>query len=178
MQQIQYTHIGRTKKVHGTEGELKVQVFEEFTEDFLNAAFIFLEIDGGKVPFAVENIRMTGTPLVLFEDLISNDQAVDYTAKEMYLRYDDILKEEEREYDFTTNQTLQFRRCEGFKIMDKTAGEVGIIKAIIEMPQQEMADVDYQGREILIPMNDALIENIDEKQRVITMDLPEGILDL
>jgi len=178
MEEIQYIHIGRTKKVHGTEGELKVQVFEEFTEDFLNAEFLFLEIDGGKVPFAVENVRMTGSTLVLFEDLLSNDHAVAYTAKEIYLRYDDILKEEEREYDFRTKETMQFRRYEGFNIFDIKAGEVGIIKAIIEMPQQEMADIDYQGRDILIPMNDALIEQIDEEKRVITMDLPEGILEL
>lgn len=175
---MNYTHIGRTKKVHGTEGELKVQVFEEFTEDFLAAEFVFLDIDGGKVPFAVENVRMTGSPLVLFEDLFSNDDAVSFTAKEMYLEQNDVLAEEERQYDFTSTETLQFRRYKDYKIVDVKEGEVGVIDEVLDMPQQEMAQVTYQGREILIPMNDALIENIDNDAQVITMDLPEGILEL
>lgn len=178
MQNLKYTHIGRTQKVHGTEGELKVHLFEEFTEDFIAAEFIFLDIDGGKVPFLVENIRMNDTPFILFEDIFSNDDAVHYTAKQMYLSREDILKDEERQYDFTPKETLLFRKYKGFKIVDLAAGEVGVIEDIIEMPQQEMAQVLYKGNEILLPMNDALIENVDDEAMVITMDLPEGILDL
>ncbi len=178
MHNLKYTHIGRTKKVHGTEGELKVHLFEEFTEDFIAAEFIFLDIDGGKVPFFVENIRMNDTPFVLFEDIMNNEDAVPYTAKQMYLRREDILKDEERQYDFTKEDTLQFRKYKGYKIVDLTAGEVGIIEDIIEMPQQEMAQVTYKGNEILLPMNDALIEDVDKKSGIVVMDLPEGILEL
>ena len=178
MHNLKYTHIGSTKKVHGTEGELKVHLFEEFTEDFLSAKFIFLDIDGGKVPFMIENIRMNDTPFVLFEDLLSNEDAVPYTAKQMYLRREDVLKDEERQYDFTQEDTLQFRPYKGYKIIDLTIGEIGLIEDILEMPQEEMAQLTYKGNEILLPMNDALIEDVDSKSGIVVMDLPEGILDL
>jgi 16S rRNA processing protein RimM len=178
MHNLKYTNIGRTQKVHGTEGELKVHLFEEFTEDFIAAEFIFLDIDGGKVPFLVENIRMNETPFILFEDILNNNDAVPYTAKQMYLRREDVLKEEERQYDFTKKETLLFRKYKGFKIIDLNAGEVGVIEDIIEMPQQEMAQVIYKGNEILLPMNDALIESVDNKAMIVVMDLPEGILEL
>jgi 16S rRNA processing protein RimM len=45
------------------------------------------------------------------------------------------------------------------------------------MPQQEMAFLDYRGREVLIPLNEQLIISIDETQKHILMDLPEGLLD-
>ncbi len=178
MQKNSFIHIGRTKKAHGTEGELKVHLFEEFTEDFLNTEFVFLDIDGGKVPFAVENIRFTGSPLVHFEDIDSSDEAVKYTAKQMYLQLADVLKTEERSIPQDLNDTSRYRRYTGYKIVDLTEGEIGKIEEVIEMPQQEMAQVTFRGKELLIPLHDTLIEDIDAKGSMIVMDLPEGLLEL
>jgi 16S rRNA processing protein RimM len=46
------------------------------------------------------------------------------------------------------------------------------------MPQQEIAVVVYQNKEVLIPLNEKLIVSIDEDKKVILMDLPEGLLTL
>lgn len=178
MQNTSFIHIGRTKKAHGTEGELKVHLFEEFSEDFLNAEFIFLDIDGGKVPFAVANIRFTGTPLVHFEDIDGSDEAVKYTAKQMYLQHSDILTAEERTMPNEPVDNLRYRRYTGYKIIDLKEGEIGKIEEVIELPQQEAARVSFRGKELLIPLHDNLIEDIDAKGSMIVMDLPEGLLDL
>ncbi len=38
--------------------------------------------------------------------------------------------------------------------------------------------VDYKGEELLIPAQEDFIMDIDQKHKVITVDLPEGLLAL
>ena len=45
----------------------------------------------------------------------------------------------------------------GFTIKDSNFGEVGIIKAINDSTAQALFEVDRDGTEILIPMNDEFI---------------------
>ena len=63
-------------------------------------------------------------------------------------------------------------------MIDKEVGEVGVIEEILDMPQQEMTLIRYKKREVLIPLNEELILEIDEKKKQVMVDLPEGLLDL
>lgn len=71
--------------------------------------------------------------------------------------------------EFTLNITL---------LVDQNAGEIGHITEVLEMPQQEMAAVQYQGREVLIPLNEQFIIEVDHATQKVLMDLPEGLLNL
>ena len=66
----------------------------------------------------------------------------------------------------------------GFKVVDANEGELGEIKEIHEYPQQFVASVLYQEREILFPLSDDLIEEIDQDQNTLYVNLPEGLVDL
>ena len=46
------------------------------------------------------------------------------------------------------------------------------------MPQQFMALLSYRGKEILIPINDAFVQDIDPEKGLLYMDLPDGLLDV
>ena len=41
-----------------------------------------------------------------------------------------------------------------------------------------MAVLDIDGRNILIPLSDQLITEIDKDQKIIHMEIPEGLLEL
>ena len=43
---------------------------------------------------------------------------------------------------------------------------------------QEWTIVDSDGKEILIPVNDEIIQKVDFEKAEITVDLPEGLLDI
>ena len=46
------------------------------------------------------------------------------------------------------------------------------------MPGQELALLYFHDQELLIPLNEDLILNIDKKRQHIDMRLPDGLLDL
>ncbi len=75
-------------------------------------------------------------------------------------------------------ETLEYGHLEGFLLVDKTAGEVGRIDEVLDMPQQEMAFLQYRNREVLIPLNEQFITAIDERAKKVFTDLPEGLLDV
>ena len=48
---------------------------------------------------------------------------------------------------------------------------------IFETPQQLLAQVTYQEKEILIPLNEDFIIKIDNKKKSISLQLPDGLID-
>lgn len=171
-----YQSIGFTKKTYGVKGELKLNIEDKYLEDFAQADVLFLGIAGRRIPYFVEYINFDNPFTIKLEDFDSKESAIDLTGKEIFMRATDLLKEEEKVFEVVGN--LVFEKYVGFEIHDETLGKIGQIEDIIEYPQQEMAALTYQEKEVLIPMNEQLIVNIDDKGQVIIMDLPEGILAL
>jgi 16S rRNA processing protein RimM len=167
--------IGYTQKPHALNGEIKVFIEEAYLEDFLQASIIFLDLKGQKLPFFVEQIRGGSALIVALEDINSREDADKISKKELFIRQQDLIPDVQRQLPV---QGLKYGAYEGFTIQDTQIGKIGVIQEIVELPQQEMAVVQYQEKEILIPLNQTWIIEIIEKEQLIIMDLPEGLLDL
>jgi len=171
-----YQSIGFTKKTYGVKGELKLNIEDEYLEDLAQADVLFLDIAGRKIPYFVEYINFENPFTLKFEDFNTKESAIELTGKEIFMRASDLLAEEEKVLEF--EDSLVYKKYVNFEIKDKTIGKIGVITEIIEYPQQEMAALLYNEKEILIPLNEQLILSIDEEKKVIEMDLPEGLLEL
>jgi len=66
----------------------------------------------------------------------------------------------------------------GYLAIDEKEGELGRITNIREMPQQHIATVDFGGRELLFPLIEDFILDIDPEEKTIEVDLPDGLVDL
>jgi 16S rRNA processing protein RimM len=172
-----FVNIGHTKRAHGLTGEIKVSIEDQYLEDFLKNERIFIAVKSSKIPYFIANVRGKGELIVQLEDVVGRDAAQVLQSKEIFLREQDILHEEERELE-VLDDSLEYEVLTGFFILDKTLGEIGVINEVLEMPQQEMAFMVYKGREVLIPLNKQLIVEVDEEKRIVHMDLPEGLLDV
>lgn len=164
--------IGYTKKTHGAQGELKVLVKDEFLEDFVNAEVIFLQVQGKPVPFFIENLRDAGDLILKLETIDTPSDAKNLTSKEIFLRETDI------QFTQPDGEITSFQLLVGFKLFDEVTGEIGEILSIETLPHQELAVVNWQDREILIPLHPSMIVGLDEKQKKITLRLAEGLLEL
>ena len=54
----------------------------------------------------------------------------------------------------------------------------GEIIAVNEYPQQFIATVLYKKTEIMFPLNEDIIVEIDDEEETILVNLPEGLLDV
>lgn len=166
--------IGFTKKPHGLKGEIKLHVEERYLEDLLNADIVILDLKGKQTPFFVEDVRVGNNIIAKFEDINTPEAAMGIASKELFLRESDLIPDDEREIEV---DIPPFEHCVGYMIKNE-GKEVGTINEIAEFPQQEMAIVIYNKKEILIPLNHQFIKKVDDAKKVIEMELPEGLLDL
>jgi 16S rRNA processing protein RimM len=170
-----YQSIGHTKKTYGVKGELKLKIADKHLEDLAHSDVLFLDMDGRKIPCFVEYVNFENPFTIKFEDYDNKESAQDLTGKEIFLRASDLLSPEERTIEV---EGLYYEKYLGYIIEDQELGPVGTIDEIIEYPQQEMALILKNEAEILIPMNEQLITEIKEKDKVIIMNLPTGLIDL
>ena len=150
---------------------IRLHVTERYEASVEQAAVLFLALEGREVPFFVESWLSDAPLVVKFEDVNSREEAVKISNRELFLRGQDIRSE-------GTEATPDFMLLNGYIIVDEVAGAVGAIHEILEMPQQIMAVVLREEKELLIPLNDAYVLEIDQQQQRILMALPEGLLEL
>lgn len=170
MTTAEYISVGKVGKTYGTGGALKLHPEEPYTEAVLQAAVLFIPVAGKPAPFFVEEYLSADPLVVKLEEVEDREEAHPLSGQPLFLRQQDLPTAGEEEEDY--------RVMIGYTIHDEAAGEVGVIRDIMELPEQVLAVLDYEGREILIPINEHFIRSFDLEQRLILMDLPEGLLDL
>lgn len=164
-------YIGYITKTKGLKGE--VQLFFEYAEPKeLDMQTIFLEINGKLIPYFVQQLKMqpNQTANIYLEDIDVVEKAQKLVRKKVFLPKTSKPDRKPDEFKITD--------LKGFLVVDKIRGELGEISRINEFPQQFVAVVPHQFREILFPLNDDLILQIDEEKRVLQVNLPEGLIDL
>lgn len=164
----QFVKIGTILKPVGTSGELKVEIGDEFIEDFVASPHIFVKINGAYVPYFIENIRENNYILFKMEEVDSPEAASRFTLKDIFLREKD-LRETETIRESTKTGWIDF------EIWNENV-LAGVIEDIQIFPGQVMAMMRREGQLVMIPLADALINEVSEAQKRIYMSLPEGIL--
>jgi 16S rRNA processing protein RimM len=150
-----------------------VQVYFEYDEpEDLTLDSIFAEINGKLVPYFVSKYKLQNnqTGNFYFDDIDTIEKAEGLVRKKLFLP--NKLKPVRDEDEFLITD------LKGFIVYDGAAGELGEIIEIHEYPQQFVAVVPYKNREIMFPLNDDLIVEIDEENGILKVDLPEGLIDL
>ncbi|NDC41321.1 MAG: 16S rRNA processing protein RimM [Chitinophagia bacterium] len=66
----------------------------------------------------------------------------------------------------------------GFAVTDAQLGEIGTVADVLMTPNQWLAKVIYQGKEVLIPLIEQFIQQVDIRKKKISVELPEGLLEV
>lgn len=167
-------NIGKIQKTHALKGELNM-ILEVDPEYFLEGNPLIVEIDGIYVPYYIETIRPKGNTsfLVKIEGVDSESEASYFINKNIYMLKkdsDEWLEEGEGESESLI----------GYKVYEVNSGiSVGEIEDIDDSTVNLLFIVRQKnGEEVLIPANDNLIIGIDDENKTITMEIPDGLIDL
>ncbi|CAN5186323.1 ribosome maturation factor RimM [soil metagenome] len=163
--------IGSILKPKGLKGELHIYVDFDGLED-IKLQTIFVESAGKLIPYFVESIKylQKNAAYLFLEDVDTIEKASLLSRKDIYLP--NKQKPKKRKQEFT------LKDLKGFTAVDVNEGELGIITNIHEYPQQLIAAVTFKNCEVLFPLNEEIIKGIDVVKEILTIDLPEGLLDI
>lgn len=164
--------VGKIVKKYSFKGELLVKLDTDEPEIYEDIESVFVELRNNLVPFFIEASQLHKSELlrVKFEDVDSEQDADSLLKCDLYLPLKFLPKLEDDKF--------YFHEIIGFTVEDVNFGTVGVVKSINDSTAQALFEIDRDGIEILIPMNDAFIKNVDKKKRVITVETPEGLIEL
>ncbi len=160
--------IGKLGKTHGVKGELSF-LFDDDVFDRVDADYLVLDLDGILVPFFIEEYRFRSDSNVILklEGVDTQERARELTGTDVYFPLSLVDDDE---------APLSLNFLVGFELIDAASGKsIGRIASIDDQTANLLFELE-DGT--LIPANDDLITHIDKDLRQITLDLPEGLLDL
>ena len=161
--------IGRIGKPHGIKGELTMMV-EDDVFDRVEGEYLILLIDGILVPFFIEDYRFRSeqSALVKFCDIDTPERASELTGCDVF--FPRSLS------DSDDTDTLTWQEAIGYQVADDNSGKtLGTISYIDTSTANTLIELDNG---MLIPAAYEIIKDINTEQRLITMSLPEGLMEI
>lgn len=149
---------------------MKVKVDPFYLEDLLDQEAVFLETSSGPLPYFIQSIEAIAEDMALLqlEDVDTKEKASALARTALMVPADDVEIIDAEEWNDLV----------GYFLVDKNMGLIGKIDQLVEMPQQILAELHYQGKDILVPLHDDLILEVDDLEKKIIMELPEGYFDI
>ena len=163
------TFIGKITKTHGIDGSVVLRYNQGIPEEILKMESVFIMFDKQLVPFFLINAELANpeTAMLKFEDYDTPDRAERFRDKEVYALSSMIT---------AAIPPPSLEQLTGFTAFDHEHGKIGIIKGVLDIRMNPLAEI--AGKDVLIPLNDDFISNIDWEEKKITFKLPEGLIDL
>ncbi len=165
-------YVGKIVKKYSFKGELLVKLDTDEPDIYENMESVFVELRNNLVPFFIESSQLHKSELlrIKFEDVDCEMDADSLLKCDLYLPLEFLPQLDDDKF--------YFHEIIGFTVEDVNFGKVGIVKSINDTTAQALFEIDRDGIEILIPMNDAFIKNVDKKKKMITVETPEGLIEL
>lgn len=165
-------YLGKIVKKYSFKGELLIKLDTDQPELYEHLDAMFLEINNTLIPFFIEHSQFHKSDLlrVQFEDVETEADADALIKTEVYLPLDLLPK--------LDGNKFYFHEVIGYTMEDKNYGTVGKIVAVNDSTAQALFEVENNGKDILIPMNDEFIVKVDRSNKTIIVDTPEGLIDL
>ncbi len=165
--------IGFFQKPHGVFGTLLLNFEEEYEEAIEESNMLLVETDGILVPWFTlqDGVRITSTrtALVDLEWVEDENSAKKLSGKQVWMKKN-LLNED--------NLPDKNKSWMGFRVNDIHKGFLGLITEINDYSGNIVLTLEQGNSSILIPFHPDLVSHLDEQSGEITVELPDGLIDL
>lgn len=166
--------IAKTVRVRGLRGELVAEILTDFPERFDETERVFaVKPNGERVELTLESHWFQKDRVILkFEAVDSIEAAENLVNCDICVTEDEAVELEEDEY-FDWELT-------GCRIETLAGEQIGTVREVMRTGGTENLIVDSASdktKDFLIPFAESICVEIDVENKLIRVDLPEGLLD-
>ncbi|MBB3698121.1 16S rRNA processing protein RimM [Flammeovirga yaeyamensis] len=162
---------GKITKTHGLNGEVLIFGDVDDLTQYEGLDAVFIERRGNLVPYFLEYLSMHNNRFIAkFEDIETLEDAEALKDAQLYLPLAALPELEEGKF--------YYHDVVDFTIVDNNLGELGQIKKIYTNSAQDLIEMHYKGKEVLIPISDDIVIKADMEKKQLITNLPDGLIDI
>ena len=165
-------YLGKIVSKYSFKGEVLVKLDTDEPEIYENMESVFVLLGRNLVPFFIERCRLHKSALLRidFEDVKDEAAADRIMGSELYLPLSFLPK--------LSGDQFYYHEVIGFRMIDAVHGDIGAVVSINDSASQVLFEVEKEGKELLIPLNDDIITKLDRTKKEIHVSTPDGLVEL
>ncbi len=165
-------YLGKVVSKYSFKGEVLVKLDTDEPEIYEGMESVFVDLGKNLVPFFIVKSQLHKSSLlrVKFEDVSDETTADSLLGKSIFLPLSFLPQ-------LTGNQ-FYYHEIIGFTMIDAKHGNIGIIESVNDSSSQVLFEVKKNEKELLIPVSDDIISQVDRDSKTIFVNTPEGLVDL
>jgi len=173
----QFTKIGYISKSHKLNGAVRLVLKEyAFVSDAISPTFLFIEIENTPLPFFIEKIEIVNNKelIVKFEEFESRESAAGLKNVAIF-----IDEKEATHQCFIIGESIEDKlNFTGYDLYDENDNLIAKIEDVYFIPNNTLAAIQLNNEEVLLPLNEKLITNLDRKKKTVHLKIADGLFDL
>lgn len=172
MNQQDCYNLGHIAKIVGFKGQISALLDVTDPYEYSELESVFVEINNALVPFFIDFISINdkGFAKIKFEGVDTEQAAKALVKKQLFLPLTILPKLEGNQF--------YFHEIEGFKVNDQQKGFIGKVVKVLEVNNNPLLELNFEGKEILIPLQDEFLIKVDRESKNLEVKCPEGLIDL
>ncbi|GCD78685.1 ribosome maturation factor RimM [Thermaurantimonas aggregans] len=173
MAKSEFVPVGIVLKPHGLKGHV-VFKFYSASINYEDAEHFFIEFKGAELPYFVEEIKKLPKGYkIKFEEINSLEDAEEILQKELLLRPEEIRK-------LSTKEPTLSEILIGYTAFNSSKEQLlGEVSNVLENKYQNVLEIKHTtGKNILVPLVDVFIKEIDKESKSIILNIPDGLLEV
>ncbi len=153
-------------------GEVLVKTDTDDSALLENRESVFVELGKELIPFFIERCSYHKANLlrIKFEEVDTERDAEALLRQSLFLPLSLLPK--------LSGNKFYYHEVIGFQVVDVNHGEVGVITHINDRSSQPIFEIEHEGRQILIPLHDDFLKEVNRKDKRIIVETPEGLIEL
>ncbi|MDR1346465.1 MAG: ribosome maturation factor RimM [Bacteroidales bacterium] len=167
-----FFYLGIITKLFGYKGDMFIYLDTDEPEKYSQLAALFVQdADGGLLPYMIERLQYRNDNFAIVKLRgVDGEEAKLLLKSEIYLPVSLLPP--------LTGNNFYYHEVIGFQVVDKKMGNIGVITDFIDISKQPIMQIDYNGKEILIPAIDRFFDHVDREQKIIFIEAPDGLIDI
>jgi len=168
MDPTEYIELGVIQRKQGLRGNLVVKLYDGI-RNLGGLSSLFVRINHTLVPYGIERFFWQYRKTILKLKGVDDPK----TAHDLQSR--SVFVPQGRLSQFLPHKA-HVDEILGYHVIDTKEGYLGTVKAIYDLPQQQILSVQYRDKELLIPYHKNLVVNINSKVKNVIVCLPKDFM--
>ena len=168
---MEFLEVGKIINTHGLRGDVKIVTWTDYPEDFEEIDRVYIRRKTGDEVLNITNVKYQKNNIIVkFKEIADINEAEKYKNLVVYADRDDLPELEEGAHYIAD--------LIGLTVVDEADEIIGELVDVFNTGANDIYDVKRSGKKnLLLPVIDEVVKNIDLENKKITVHVMEGLED-